>query len=103
MMMDGGLFFIGPLLGLFGLFSLSGLSGCLVIGTRTGGIGDIIENGKTGFLVEMKDAAALSEAIINGLTLQAKPGGGGSARQRLKEQFDWQIIVEKYGFLLGNN
>lgn len=88
----------------FGLtFVEAGLSGCLVIGTRTGGIGDIIEDGKTGFLVEMKDAAALSEAIINGLTLQANPREGGtSARQRLKENFDWRVIAGKYGSLLEN-
>lgn len=86
----------------FGLtFVEAGLSGCLVIGTRTGGIGDIIEDGKTGFLVEMRDAEALAEAIINGLALQAESRGfGESVRQRLMGKFDWQIIAGKYGALL---
>lgn len=88
----------------FGLtFVEAGLSGCLVIGTRTGGIGDIIEHGETGFLVEMRDAEALAEVIINGLALQAESREfGGAARQRLKDNFDWQIIAEKYGALLGS-
>lgn len=86
----------------FGLtFVEAGLSGCLVIGTRTGGIGDIIEHGETGFLVEMRDAESLAEVIINGLALQAESTGfGESARQRLKGNFDWRIIAEKYGALL---
>lgn len=86
----------------FGLtFVEAGLSGCLVIGTRTGGIGDIIEHGETGFLVEMRDAEALAEVIINGLALQAESSEfGESARQRLKGNFDWRIIAEKYGALL---
>lgn len=88
----------------FGLtFVEAGLSGCLVIGTRTGGIGDIIEHGETGFLVEMRDAEALAEVIINGLAMQAESREfGGVARQRLKDNFDWQIIAEKYGALLGS-
>ena len=43
----------------FGLtFVEASMSGCLVIGTDTGGIGDIIKDGVTGFLMPQKDAGA---------------------------------------------
>ena len=86
----------------FGLtFVEAGLSGCMVIGTRTGGIGDIIEDGKTGFLVEEKESDALSETIIMVLTSYAQKSEFClNARQRLKSSFDWHIIAGKYGALL---
>ena len=40
-------------------------AGCPVIGTRVGGMPDIIENGQTGLLVEPRNSAALADAIAS--------------------------------------
>lgn len=87
----------------FGLtFVEAGLSGCQVIGTRTGGIGDIIEEGKTGVLVDEKDPEALSLAIISALNHRAQRGDlRGLVRQQLSDQFDWEIIARKYRKILA--
>ena len=42
--------------------------GCPVIGTRAGGIPDIVDHGHTGLLVEPENAAALATAILATLT-----------------------------------
>ncbi|MBU0675957.1 MAG: glycosyltransferase [Proteobacteria bacterium] len=86
----------------FGLtFVEAGLSGCLVIGTRTGGIGDIIEDGSTGFLVEQKSSEAISQAIIKGLNkVDQRKDLARRARKVLKKRFDWQVIANKYATLL---
>jgi len=39
------------------------MSGCLLIGTRIGGIEDIIRDGQTGFLVPSRDVSALAKQI----------------------------------------
>ena len=52
----------------FGLtFVEASLSGCLVIGTKVGGIGDIIKDGETGFLVPQKNSTAIAEKVIYAL------------------------------------
>lgn len=81
----------------------AGLSGCLVIGTRSGGIGDIIDQGSTGFLVPEKDSASLAEAINN---ILGAPERNESirveARSRFMRDFDWEVISARYGMLLGS-
>jgi glycosyltransferase involved in cell wall biosynthesis len=42
--------------------------GCPVIGTRAGGIPDIVDHGRTGLLVEPENSAALATAIVAALT-----------------------------------
>jgi glycosyltransferase involved in cell wall biosynthesis len=45
--------------------------GCPVIGTRAGGIPDIVEHGRTGLLVEPGSSAALAAAMLAALTQPA--------------------------------
>ncbi|CAK8721603.1 Glycosyltransferase [Candidatus Electrothrix gigas] len=87
----------------FGLtFVEAAMSGCLLIGTDTGGIQDIIKDGETGFLVSEKSSAALADAILYAIhhkleinTLKAK------SRAVCIENFDWKLIARKYSNILN--
>ena len=62
-----------------------------VIATRTGGLTEIILDGKTGILVEPDDPDTLARAIIQLLednTLRRQLGKAG--RQRVVECFSWE-------------
>jgi glycosyltransferase involved in cell wall biosynthesis len=82
----------------FGLtFVEAGMSGCFVIGTDVGGIGDIIENGKTGFLVPEKNPEILAETIK--MILDRKESLAHikkKTRNNLCERYDWSAIAQKY-------
>lgn len=68
-----------------------------VISTRVGAIPEIIDNEKIGFLVEPKNPKQLADAILklaNDEKLRKKFGEEG--RKKAKENYDWNIIVEKY-------
>jgi glycosyltransferase involved in cell wall biosynthesis len=71
-------------------------AGCAVIGTRVGGIPEIIEDGHTGFLVPHSDPAAAAEVLQKLIT-------DAELRQRLAEegrqnaeQYDWLFLSEQY-------
>jgi glycosyltransferase involved in cell wall biosynthesis len=82
----------------FGLtFVEAALSGSVPIGTNVGGIPDIIQDKKTGILVEQKNSLHISDAIIkllgnHNLVIQIKQ----NARFKLTQEFDWKIIANKY-------
>ncbi len=71
------------------------------VGTRVGGIPDVIQDGKNGLLVPLEDAEALAAALMrvmkeSGLRERLVAG----ARETLA-RFDWQGIVEHYAALYG--
>lgn len=82
----------------FGLtFVEAAMSGCCVIGTDVGGVGDIIQDKETGFLVPQKKSKPLANAILYSLqnnTTTAKIAV--KARQRCIENYDWQVITSQY-------
>ena len=86
----------------FGLtFVEAAMSGCFVIGTDVGGISDIIEHGKTGFLVKEKDPMAIANALVNILSDEQKLASiRENTRQKMITQFDWQFIADQYALLL---
>jgi glycosyltransferase involved in cell wall biosynthesis len=65
-----------------------------VVGTRVGGIPEVIEDGKSGFIVERGDVAALAERI---LTLARDPelrrDLGETGRAIARTKFDLKLIV----------
>ena len=81
----------------FGIAVLEAMAcGKPVVGTRIGGMLDIIVDGKTGFLVPPADASALSKAIlklVEDRTLLKKMGE--NAREEAL-QYDWNIIAKRY-------
>ena len=68
-----------------------------VIGSDTGGIPDIIQNGETGLLVTEKDIFGLSNTILSLIEngeLREKLAVNGYTR--VKERFSWEKIAEDY-------
>lgn len=74
-------------------------AGCAVIGTRVGGIPDIIEDNKTGLLVEpdsASEATAALQKVLSDKTLRAVLAKAGSAHA---QNFSWSIIAAEYAKL----
>jgi glycosyltransferase involved in cell wall biosynthesis len=69
-----------------------------VVATRGGGVLEIVDDGKTGLLVPMKDAEAMAEAIGEILADPAKAQKMGEAgRERFLEKFTIERTVEEVG------
>ncbi len=86
----------------FGLTYLeANAAGLPVIGSRTGGIPDAIEENKSGILVEPENVKQTADAIIDLLSNQDKSHSMGLyGRERALQNFTWDIIasniIEKY-------
>ena len=66
-----------------------------VVATRVGGMTEIVEEGKTGILVESGSASELAEAILRTLSdedLRKKMRNAG--RERAVELFSWDKIAD---------
>jgi D-inositol-3-phosphate glycosyltransferase len=65
-----------------------------VIVTRAGGLPDVVEEGKSGLVVQPSSAMALAEALRRffGLSLVEQLGMGSYGKQKIDEQFNWQSI-----------
>lgn len=69
--------------------------GIPVVATRGGGIAEIVEDGRTGLLVERDDAEALRDAVLYLLRDERARGAmGEAARRRVLEHFSWERIVD---------
>ena len=67
-----------------------------VVATRGGGLKEIVEEGKTGLLVERGDASALANAILYLLQNEdLRRKMGKAARQRAVEHFSWKRTTER--------
>ncbi len=67
------------------------------VATRVGGIPDAVEDGKSGILVEPGNYETMSQAIVALLRDQhIKLAMGDTAKRRVKEEFDWNRVVQKY-------
>jgi glycosyltransferase involved in cell wall biosynthesis len=84
------------------LVSLEAMAvGLPVISTRVGGIVDVIEDGKTGYLIEPKDIDALADRIrqlVGSYSLRREMGLAG--RKRVERHFNIDVISEKVVDLL---
>lgn len=73
------------------------LSGSLIIGTKTGGIQDIIEDKKTGFLVEENNSESIADKVIQLLknkSLYKKVKSNG--RNINLKKFSWENSVSSF-------
>lgn len=67
-----------------------------VVATNVGSIPEVVDNGKTGFLVPPKDPEALSESIIKLLKDdKLRKQMGENAYRKMKEELSWDKIAEK--------
>lgn len=70
-----------------------------LVGTNVGGIPYLIDDGKTGLLVEPKNPSGLADALVRILTDDVvRSEMGTSARKRAVEQFSWARVA---GTVLG--
>lgn len=73
-----------------------------VISTFEGGIPDIVEDGKTGFLVQQKDAVTLAEkleALILDQELRIRMGEAG--RKRYEEEFAIEVFEQHFSNIIN--
>jgi glycosyltransferase involved in cell wall biosynthesis len=82
----------------FGLtFVEAAMSGCLLIGTRSGGIEDIITDGENGLLVPPADAEALAEKILQAVShFDNLKNIKARGRKDALENFDWLVVAGRY-------
>ena len=71
-------------------------AGCAVIGTRVGGVPEIVLHGKTGILVPPDDLVAAATTLALLLKDQELRRQISSAAVDHAEQYDWGGIAEKY-------
>lgn len=76
----------------------AGACGTVCIGTRVGGIPEVIGDGITGFIVPPESPAALADALERGLRLtpEARRRMGEAARSRISRQFTHANSVAAY-------
>jgi len=69
--------------------------GLPVLGTRAGGLPDKVEEGRSGFLVEPDDVAALA-AVLRELPGQDALALGNRSRAIVAERFSWDAAVPRF-------
>lgn len=95
---SGDLFLLPSALESFGLAALEGMAyGLPVVATNTGGIPELVEHGKTGFLAPIGDIKAMAEYAVDLLTHQEKYDSFSLASsQRAANEFSAEKIVPLY-------
>lgn len=82
----------------FGLSALEAMSaGTAVLGTRVGGVAEVVVDGTTGVLVDPEDRAAYAAEMAR--LLGDRPAAaqlGAAARDRAVDRFDRRSVVEEY-------
>jgi glycosyltransferase involved in cell wall biosynthesis len=66
-----------------------------LVGTRVGGIPELIEEGVTGLLVEPASAEALAEGIVRAYRELDLAEAGRLARRKVEEEFTWSRLAKK--------
>ena len=74
----------------------AGLSGCAVVASRVGGIPEIIENEKSGILVEAGNIAEISKSLKN-LVLEARKREilGKALQEKIEQEFSLQKMISE--------
>jgi glycosyltransferase involved in cell wall biosynthesis len=73
-----------------------------MVGTRVGGIPELVEHGKTGFVVERGDARAIADRILKLVSDPAlRERMGAAGREVARAKFDLQVNVDRVVRLYG--
>lgn len=81
----------------FGIVLLEAMA-CEVpcIGTRVGGVPEVIRDGVDGLLVEYGDAPGLARAMISLLSdVEMRERMGAEGRERVRREFTWSSVVDR--------
>ena len=78
----------------------AGLSGLPVVATKVGGLSEIVDDGRTGFLVPPGDATRLAEAMR--AAYEARARLGTAARQHCVARFDLSRVALRWRTLLNS-
>lgn len=93
----------------FGMSLIEAMAaGIPVIATRAGGMAEIVEDNKTGILVEPGDVPALAQAILHLLANDEKRVSMGNAgRRRVIDLFSWdqiaKSVLDQYKYINESN
>ena len=66
-----------------------------LVGTKVGGIPELIEEGKNGFLVDPSDSHALGEGIIKMYQSPNRDQMGQFARDKVIRKYSWEMVADK--------
>jgi starch synthase len=67
-----------------------------VVVTNVGSIGEVVEDGKTGFIVPPRDSAAIADAVAKILKdRQRRLQMGENAYRKMKEDLSWDTVVRE--------
>jgi len=70
--------------------------GLPVVATRTGGIPELVEDGKTGFLVPFGSTDTIAEKLTTLLgDDRLRATMGASSRERVEDEFTWHAVAER--------
>jgi glycosyltransferase involved in cell wall biosynthesis len=73
-------------------------SGLACVATDVGGVAEAVVDGRTGFVVPVKDATALAAAMRRMMALPAgeREAMGCAAAAHARENFDWEIVAARW-------
>lgn len=71
--------------------------GCIVVGSSCGGMSEVIEDGKDGFLVEPKNSELLAQTIEKAIDMseQEKVRMSALAKEKIISKFSTEVIVKE--------
>jgi phosphatidylinositol alpha-1,6-mannosyltransferase len=86
----------------FGLVALeAGANGVPVVAFNVDGIPEAVKDGENGFLVEENDDGKFAAEVIKLISDDvAGAQAGGKAREFVRNNYDWSVIVERYDGIL---
>ncbi len=81
----------------FGIVILEAMaSGTPVIGTKVGGIEEILGDGKCGVLVPPSDPSKMAEAMVSLMVdRDLRERMGKRALRRVRKEYDWRVVAKK--------